>query len=118
MKNLSANLCVTLILLLFIILFLNISLTEPLESKTFPNLIIAILVFFVIILVQIISEKNLVIPNIFLGSADLSVEIWINFFFLYLMAAFNMFFVPKTLVLIPSILLPGNISTLGDSVQH
>ena len=105
MKYLIMSLCVTVKGPPLSICFLNNGITEPLEPKTLPNLVIMNLVLpaaTVFWQQTIISAMRLVAPITFVGLTALSVEIKINLSTPYFTDKLITFLVPLTLTLTAS----------------
>src|SRR5699024_6449743 len=111
-KYLMISGCVTVTGPPSLICFLNNGITDPFDPKTFPNLTATYSVFdFLLYVCTIISHNRFVAPMMFVGFTALSVDIKINFFVLYLSAAFTTFSVPKTLFFTASLGLSSINST-------
>ena len=85
----------------FAICLLNNGITEPLEPKTFPNLVAEKFVL-LFLLCTIISHIRFVAPITFVGLTALSVEIIVNFSTPYFSETSTIFNVPNTLFLTDS----------------
>ena len=72
----------------------KVSITEPLDAKTFPNLTDLAFNFRLLESLVSISASNLVFPRIEVGSAALSVETLTKFVAPQYFAAFKTFRVP------------------------